>query len=53
VADFRNNKNNEAFIDRIYIVKVPYCLRVTDEMQIYEKLLFNSSLAKAPAHRTP
>ena len=24
---FRNNKNNEAFIDRIYIVKVPYCLR--------------------------
>ncbi|WP_397378631.1 PrkA family serine protein kinase, partial [Pseudomonas sp.] len=27
---FRNNKNNEAFIDRIYIVKVPYCLRVAD-----------------------
>jgi predicted Ser/Thr protein kinase len=24
---FRNNKNNEAFLDRIYIVKVPYCLR--------------------------
>jgi serine protein kinase len=22
---FKNNKNNEAFIDRIYIVKVPYC----------------------------
>ncbi|RGP54202.1 PrkA family serine protein kinase [Pseudomonas abyssi] len=44
---FRNNKNNEAFIDRIYIVKVPYCLRVTDEIQIYEKLLTNSSLANA------
>ncbi len=44
---FRNNKNNEAFIDRIYIVKVPYCLRVTDEIQIYEKLLTNSSLAAA------
>src|SRR3546814_15959403 len=41
---FRNNKNNEAFIDRIYIVKVPYCLRVTDEVKIYDKLLFNSSL---------
>jgi serine protein kinase len=26
---FRNNKNNEAFLDRIYIVKVPYCLRVS------------------------
>ena len=31
---FRNNKNNEAFIDRIYIVKVPYCLRVSDEIHI-------------------
>jgi serine protein kinase len=46
--NFRNNKNNEAFIDRVYIVKVPYCLRVKEEMQIYEKLLQNSSLSKAP-----
>jgi len=45
---FRNNKNNEAFLDRIYIVKVPYCLRVSEEIQIYDKLLKNSSLAKAP-----
>ncbi|MDE1949497.1 MAG: PrkA family serine protein kinase, partial [Burkholderiales bacterium] len=44
---FRNNKNNEAFLDRIYIVKVPYCLRVSEEVHIYEKLLRNSSLAKA------
>ena len=44
---FRNNKNNEAFIDRIFIVKVPYCLRVTDEIQIYQKLLSNSSLDTA------
>ena len=45
---FKNNRNNEAFLDRIYIVKVPYSLRVTDEMHIYEKLLANSSLAAAP-----
>ena len=45
---FKSNRNNEAFLDRIYIVKVPYCLRVTEEMHIYEKLLVNSSLAKAP-----
>ena len=45
---FRNNKNNEAFLDRIYIVKVPYCLRVTEEIRIYEKLLESSSLSKAP-----
>src|SRR3569623_186291 len=45
---FKNNKNNEAFLDRIYIVKVPYCLRVSDEMKIYEKLLFHSSLSNSP-----
>jgi serine protein kinase len=45
---FKNNKNNEAFLDRIYIVKVPYCLRVTDEIKIYEKLVRTSSLAQAP-----
>src|SRR3954471_4302958 len=44
---FRNNKNNEAFLDRIYIVKVPYCLRVSEEVKIYEKLLKGSSLAQA------
>lgn len=45
---FRNNKHNEAFIDRINIVKVPYCLRVSEETRIYKKLLDNSSLIKAP-----
>jgi serine protein kinase len=45
---FRNNRNNEAFLDRIYIVKVPYCLRVSDEVKIYDKLMRNSSLAAAP-----
>ena len=44
---FRNNKNNEAFLDRVYIVKVPYCLRVSEEVRIYDKLLHNSSLAQA------
>ncbi|MGD8592229.1 MAG: PrkA family serine protein kinase, partial [Gammaproteobacteria bacterium] len=45
---FKNNRNNEAFLDRIYIVKVPYCLRVSEEIKIYEKLLKHSSLHKAP-----
>ncbi len=45
---FKNNRNNEAFLDRIYIVKVPYSLRVSDEIHIYEKLLANSSLSQAP-----
>ncbi|WP_370981241.1 PrkA family serine protein kinase [Agaribacterium sp. ZY112] len=45
---FRNNKNNEAFLDRVYIVKVPYCLRLSGEVHIYEKLLQNSSLHTSP-----
>ena len=45
---FRNNKNNEAFLDRICVIKVPYCLRVIDERKIYEKLLTESELAEAP-----
>ncbi|MEZ9721823.1 PrkA family serine protein kinase [Vibrio splendidus] len=45
---FRNNKNNEAFLDRVYIVKVPYCLRVSEEVKIYQKLLEHSELSKAP-----
>ncbi len=45
---FRNNKTNEAFIDRVNIVKVPYCTRVSEEVKIYSKLLQNSSLREAP-----
>ncbi|NDW07219.1 PrkA family serine protein kinase [Jiella pacifica] len=45
---FKNNKNNEAFIDRIYVIKVPYCLRVDEETKIYEKLVSGSELAEAP-----
>ena len=45
---FRNNRHNEAFLDRVYIVKVPYCLRVSEEEKIYAKLLRQSSLAEAP-----
>lgn len=44
---FKSNRNNEAFIDRIYVIKVPYCLRVTEEQHIYEKLLRESELANA------
>ena len=45
---FKNNRNNEAFIDRIYVIKVPYCLRVTEEQRIYDKLVRTSELAESP-----
>ena len=45
---FKSNKNNEAFLDRISVVKVPYCLRATEESEIYDKLLRESQLGDAP-----
>jgi len=45
---FKANKNNEAFLDRICVITVPYCLRVTEEVNIYRKLLRESQLDKSP-----
>src|ERR1700739_5020915 len=45
---FKNHRNNEAFIDRIYVIKVPYCLRVTEEQKIYDKLVRGSELSASP-----
>jgi len=45
---FRNNKNNEAFLDRICVVKVPYCLRVDEEAKIYKKMIADSGLLDTP-----
>jgi serine protein kinase len=45
---FRGNKNNEAFLDRVYLVKVPYCVRYSEEQKIYQKLLDHSNLHNAP-----
>jgi serine protein kinase len=44
---FRNNRTNEAFIDRVCVIKVPYCLRTTEESEIYKKLLRESELSEA------
>ncbi|HLH81536.1 MAG TPA: protein prkA, partial [Chthonomonas sp.] len=40
-----SNKENEAMIDRIFVVKVPYNLRVSDEVRIYEKLISQSDMS--------
>jgi serine protein kinase len=45
---FSSNKRNEAFIDRMSVIKIPYTLRATEEAAIYKKLLDNSALALAP-----
>src|SRR6266853_667431 len=41
---FVGNKKSEALQDRIILAKVPYNLRVSDEIKIYEKLLRQSAL---------
>ncbi|MBD0324881.1 MAG: hypothetical protein ICV68_00535, partial [Pyrinomonadaceae bacterium] len=41
---FAGNRKSEALQDRIILVKVPYNLRVSDEVRIYEKLLRQSNL---------
>lgn len=41
---FASNRKSEALQDRVILVRVPYNLRVGDEVRIYEKLLRQSSL---------
>lgn len=44
---FKNNRDNEAFLDRVFTVTVPYSLRVSDELRIYQKMLRGSQLVDA------
>jgi serine protein kinase len=43
-SSYFSNKENEAMIDRIFVVKVPYNLRVGEEVRIYEKLIGQSDV---------
>jgi len=40
-----SNKENEAMIDRMFVVKVPYNLQVSQEVRIYEKLIRQSQFS--------
>ncbi|MDO7787089.1 PrkA family serine protein kinase [Desulforamulus aquiferis] len=42
---FISNKKNEALQSRIIVMKIPYNLRVRDEVKIYEKLIKQSDLS--------
>jgi len=42
---FIANKKSEALHDRIILIKVPYNLRVSDEIKIYEKLIGQGNLS--------
>ncbi|MCK8818058.1 PrkA family serine protein kinase [Natroniella sulfidigena] len=47
---FKSDHTNEAILDRIVRVEVPYCLQLSEEEKIYEKLLGQS---KFDAHIAP
>ncbi|AEG60109.1 PrkA family serine protein kinase [Desulforamulus ruminis] len=43
---FISNKKNEALQSRIIVMKIPYNLKVSDEVKIYEKLIKQSDLSQ-------
>jgi serine protein kinase len=47
---FKGDRTNEAILDRLVVVKVPYNLRLSEEVKIYRKLLDRSSF---DAHISP
>ncbi|MFQ5478922.1 MAG: serine protein kinase [Candidatus Binatia bacterium] len=47
---FRADHTNEAILDRIVVVKVPYNLRLTEEVKIYDKIIRHSDF---DAHIAP
>lgn len=51
-ASFVGNRKSEALQDRIILVKVPYNLKVSEEIRIYEKLLQQSNI-KDTVHIAP
>ena len=50
---FKDDKSNEAIMDRIYIVRAPYNLRLTEEVQIYKDSFLGKSLNFRNMHIDP
>lgn len=47
---FKSDHTNEAILDRIVKIEIPYCLELNEEMKIYKKILRKS---KFKAHISP
>ncbi|HEX4988173.1 MAG TPA: serine protein kinase, partial [Candidatus Binatia bacterium] len=47
---FKSDHTNEAILDRIVVVRVPYNLRLSEEVKIYQKIIRNSDFR---AHVAP
>lgn len=49
---FKSDHTNEAILDRIVKVEVPYCLELNEEIKIYEKILNKSNFTSHIAPHT-
>src|SRR5438105_14150942 len=50
---FKADHTNEAILDRIVVVRVPYNLLLSEEVKIYQKIIRNSDLrANVVLHKT-
>ncbi|MDA8364114.1 MAG: serine protein kinase [Gammaproteobacteria bacterium] len=49
---FKGDPTNEAILDRVVVIKVPYNLRLTEETRIYRKLLEKSDFREHVAPHT-
>jgi serine protein kinase len=49
---FKSDHTNEAILDRIVKVEVPYCMELNQEIKIYEKMLRNSNFKSHMAPHT-
>lgn len=49
---FKSDHTNEAILDRIVKIEVPYCLELNEEIKIYEKMLRNSNFKSHIAPHT-
>ncbi|MFZ5968065.1 MAG: PrkA family serine protein kinase [Bacillota bacterium] len=49
---FKSDHTNEAILDRIVKIEVPYCLELNEEIKIYEKILKKSSFRSHIAPHT-
>src|SRR2546428_2408441 len=49
---FKADHTNEAILDRIVVVKVPYSLRLSEEVKIYQKIIRNSDFRAHVATHT-
>jgi len=44
---FKNNRANDALVDRCHLIRVPYTMRIIEEEQIYQKMINESELSDA------